>query len=244
MMRIQQLVAAATVMFLTSAGAAYAGTITIDLESISVTATGTDAPTINPIFLSSGSGVAIPGPGEKNFFTANPVSGSGTITDTIHTSFTFAEYNGSTLVATGSLTQTGTFMANYSGSLSCSSSTGQSDCIYWVTSLPTFTNSPTDTLTTDGSTYSGTGDQNNRSSTPSLTDTVRLSNGDTLSVSFYDAQDWDITPGISFAPGTSNRGLPSTPLPATLPLLATGLGALGLLGWRKKRKVSAIAAAA
>jgi hypothetical protein len=27
-----------------------------------------------------------------------------------------------------------------------------------------------------------------------------------------------------------------TPLPATLPLLATGLGALGLLGWRRKRE--------
>jgi hypothetical protein len=29
---------------------------------------------------------------------------------------------------------------------------------------------------------------------------------------------------------------PSTPLPATLPLFASGLGALGLLGWRRKRK--------
>ncbi len=31
----------------------------------------------------------------------------------------------------------------------------------------------------------------------------------------------------------------TTPLPATLPLFATGLGALGLLGWRRKRKVEA-----
>jgi len=29
----------------------------------------------------------------------------------------------------------------------------------------------------------------------------------------------------------------TTPLPAALPLFATGLGALGLLGWRKRRKV-------
>jgi hypothetical protein len=28
----------------------------------------------------------------------------------------------------------------------------------------------------------------------------------------------------------------ATPLPAALPLFATGLGALGLLGWRRKRK--------
>jgi hypothetical protein len=31
-----------------------------------------------------------------------------------------------------------------------------------------------------------------------------------------------------------------TPLPAALPLFATGLGGLGLLGWRRKRKVQAL----
>ncbi len=35
----------------------------------------------------------------------------------------------------------------------------------------------------------------------------------------------------------------ATPLPAALPLFATGLGALGFLGWRRKRKVGAIATA-
>ena len=35
-----------------------------------------------------------------------------------------------------------------------------------------------------------------------------------------------------------------TPLPATLPLFGTGLGGLGLLGWRRKRKASAALAAA
>ena len=43
-------------------------------------------------------------------------------------------------------------------------------------------------------------------------------------------------------PGGEIRGqLEPTPLPATLPLLATGLGGLGLLGWRRKRKVQAVA---
>jgi hypothetical protein len=32
-----------------------------------------------------------------------------------------------------------------------------------------------------------------------------------------------------------------TPIPAALPLFATGLGALGLLGWRRKRKAQAAA---
>ena len=31
-------------------------------------------------------------------------------------------------------------------------------------------------------------------------------------------------------------GTAATPLPAALPLFASGLGALGLLGWRRKRK--------
>ena len=36
----------------------------------------------------------------------------------------------------------------------------------------------------------------------------------------------------------------ATPLPAALPLFATGLGAMGLLGWRRKRKNAAAIAAA
>ena len=35
---------------------------------------------------------------------------------------------------------------------------------------------------------------------------------------------------------------PTTPLPAALPLFATALGGLGLLGWRRKRKAQAVAA--
>jgi len=36
----------------------------------------------------------------------------------------------------------------------------------------------------------------------------------------------------------------ATPLPAALPLFATGLGAMGLLGWRRKRKSAAVIAGA
>jgi hypothetical protein len=43
---------------------------------------------------------------------------------------------------------------------------------------------------------------------------------------------------VTFTPVTN-----TTPLPAALPLFASGLGALGLLGWRRKRKASALAAA-
>ena len=44
-------------------------------------------------------------------------------------------------------------------------------------------------------------------------------------------------PGMWTASPTS-----PTPLPAALPLFATGLGALGLFGWRRKRKAAAITA--
>jgi hypothetical protein len=39
---------------------------------------------------------------------------------------------------------------------------------------------------------------------------------------------------------TGNLPIATTPLPAALPLFATGLGALGLLGWRRKRKAQTI----
>ncbi len=42
---------------------------------------------------------------------------------------------------------------------------------------------------------------------------------------------------LSIETGTQS----TTPLPATLPLFASGLGALGLLGWRRKRKAQATA---
>ena len=43
---------------------------------------------------------------------------------------------------------------------------------------------------------------------------------------------------IEFSPNL-NLAETATPLPAALPLFATGLGALGLLGWRRKRKNAA-----
>jgi hypothetical protein len=41
------------------------------------------------------------------------------------------------------------------------------------------------------------------------------------------------------APDQSFTIIAGTPLPAALPLFATGLGAIGLLGWRRKRKAQA-----
>jgi len=51
---------------------------------------------------------------------------------------------------------------------------------------------------------------------------------------FYDQYGETLTLGV-----TTVNALASTPLPATLPLFATGLAGLGLLGWRRKKKAIA-----
>jgi hypothetical protein len=48
--------------------------------------------------------------------------------------------------------------------------------------------------------------------------------------------------GSEASPIFDNVTISQTPLPAALPLFATGLGAVGLLGWRRKRKAAARAA--
>jgi len=49
--------------------------------------------------------------------------------------------------------------------------------------------------------------------------------------------------GSEASPIIDNVTVSETPIPATLPLFATGLGAFGLLGWRRKRKNAAARAA-
>jgi len=50
--------------------------------------------------------------------------------------------------------------------------------------------------------------------------------------------------GSEASPIIDNVTVSETPIPAALPLFATGLGAFGLLGWRRKRKNAAARAAA
>jgi hypothetical protein len=52
---------------------------------------------------------------------------------------------------------------------------------------------------------------------------------------------WGTGADQSFTLEVGEAAVIATPLPATLPLSATGLGALGLLGWRRKRKGVAVA---
>jgi hypothetical protein len=47
----------------------------------------------------------------------------------------------------------------------------------------------------------------------------------------------------AYLSGQTDLTVAQTPLPAALPLFATGLGVMGLLGWRRKRKSAAAIAA-
>jgi hypothetical protein len=68
---------------------------------------------------------------------------------------------------------------------------------------------------------------------PDSAQTSTSSSGDATSLS----TDTFLEFGSTNAPGLwSPPSGAATPLPAALPLFATGLGALGLLGWRRKRK--------
>jgi hypothetical protein len=61
---------------------------------------------------------------------------------------------------------------------------------------------------------------------------IPIFNSETVSTGF-----WCSGPGTPCGlDGGDVSSWSATPLPAALPLFATGLGALGLLGWRRKRK--------
>jgi hypothetical protein len=73
---------------------------------------------------------------------------------------------------------------------------------------------------------------------------VRISDGFASAGQTFNENVDAFTIGISGQNTTFNFDpAAATPLPAALPLFATGLGALGLLGWRRKKKTTALAAA-
>jgi hypothetical protein len=83
--------------------------------------------------------------------------------------------------------------------------------------------------------------------------TVNFGNGLDLTIALSDASffslgnpfNTSVAIDAMFSLTGSNAQVSETPLPAALPLFATGLGALGLLGWlRSKRKPVAVRAAA
>jgi len=90
----------------------------------------------------------------------------------------------------------------------------------------------------------------------SITQAITTSIGSVYNISFSLSDNGSLTTFLALSnnggSGTSGNGanlvvyagegepVRAVPLPAALPLFATGLGALGLLGWRKKRKLRAL----
>jgi hypothetical protein len=62
-----------------------------------------------------------------------------------------------------------------------------------------------------------------------------------LAVLTPNSNGWEAVDNMAAAPGTFQDLGFATPLPAALPLFATGIGAMGLIGWRRKRKTQAVA---
>ena len=158
--------------------------------------------------------------GPENFFVAAPPSGGcpwsmsstscyqNNMTDkgTITVNFTFDD---TTTGKTNTAMATGTYLAKYSGSyLGCSgkSGSGQSDCVDWSSA--------------------GT--------SPGGSETLTVALGtDTLDVTLFNAQDWQITPQIEY----QLTGPSQTPLPGALPLFVSGCGVLGIFEWRRKKRL-------
>lgn len=76
-------------------------------------------------------------------------------------------------------------------------------------------------------------------SVPTITIDLTLTSGtwaDAAAVLIANSDGWEAADNFASTPQDVGTYVAATPLPAALPLLATGLGALGLFGWRRKRK--------
>ena len=164
----------------------------------------------------------------------NVISGFGTITATDNGGGSYTAVSGS-----GTSTEAGalTLLApgTYINTLSPSVNLGPSDNLLFPSSNPL--------LTGNGLVFQGT-------APPLDPNSVYLSiwaNGPgnysyfNNYDSFPNSNDYYNTGSNTFELSFASTSLAATPLPAALPLFASGLGALGLLGWRRKRKAQAAA---
>jgi hypothetical protein len=71
----------------------------------------------------------------------------------------------------------------------------------------------------------------------------QIGNDKLLSISLGGIGGYSFSDGVPGDLTIGSMSISATPIPSTLPLLATGLGALGLFGWWRKRKASATALA-
>jgi hypothetical protein len=147
------------------------------------------------------------------------ISGPGTLTVTQSNSSSFTTVKGFVEVCNSDCSSTSSPIANI------------------FSTLPDFTNAGTYNYNLGFSMDSGVIYQVTLEATAFGTATTTLD--PLFSINDPNAQDFS----LNFSAGIPNGAVSATPLPAALPLFASGLGALGVLGWRRKRKVAAAIAA-
>jgi hypothetical protein len=215
-MKTQALLTAVVTMFLVSAGSAYAASVTVTgTYSLSYSSVVGNAPTITDDGNTGPDGGTLSSPFTENLNLNTPTTNTNFFTATpARTSGCSWPCTGNT--ASEDIKVTFGFTAP-SGITNTVSATGVYTADY---------NNDTDSINWT----SGT------SGSPLVVD---FSDGAVLDITLVDASDWSITPDISF----DLKDDPSaTPLPPALSLFGGGLGMLGMLGWRRKRKAAAIAA--
>jgi len=240
---LRGLLAFAATVFLVAGQDAYATTVEIDGSyTLSYHATAGNAPTLSDKLGKTVKGVrtftekltldANDPTTAVNFFTASPTSScgstctpdvEGTYNSRTHTWSYRTYYTASgtitvnfaftnVTVLSGDTSETGLYQAKYGGTplTPCALASGAGD---------------TDCITWD------------KSNDPLV---LNLSDGYTLSIILGDAEDWAITPKISFQLTTTpvHNPPPETPIPATLTLFASGFGLLSLFAMRRKKRPS------
>jgi hypothetical protein len=212
------LIATATALIVSGAAAVHASPITVK-GSYTVTQsnpTGNE-PTITDDLSSSFTENLNYGiPKTTNFISVAPAGSSGTCggskpacnstndtaTDTLKVTFSFTMPSG----ATGNLVETGTYVADYDGNAK-----------YDGTSCTSSPGTETDCIVW---------------STSNDPIVVSFSDGDSLDVTLNNAQDWTMTPTISF----DLIDAPSVPEPASIAIFGTALASL--IFARRRRKAS------
>jgi hypothetical protein len=213
--KMQKFLAAAATVFLMSAGAAYASPLTVTgTYSLSYSATTGNGPSFTD---------------DGNRFGIDPVTLSSPFTESLNVGSPTANAAFFTATPAGSC-------ANWPASCGLSDTAKGTITVTFSFTTPTGATgelSDTGTYTAD---YQNLTDSIVWNSPDPLV--VDFADGAVLDITLVNASDWSITPDISF---DLTKGPSATPLPATLPLFVSGLGGLGLLGWRKKRKTAAVA---
>jgi hypothetical protein len=218
MIRTSKLLAAGAAMLVMSAGSAYATIVSVtDTVNVAQTNFTGNKPTIgddlSTTLLLHENTWSTP----TSLLTITPAGSSGlsgrdpTVSGTITVTLGFSFTENGKQV-TGSVTESGMYSAKYGGSpLGCTGSPA----------------GDTDCIV-----------WNNSTNGSAMVQAVLSGGqpGEVMDVIFYNAQDWSIVPQVSF-----DLDPTPTPLPAALPLFTAGLGALGLLGWRRKRTARSVA---